>query len=319
MALASIIIRCYNERKYIGRALYGIFQQDMDNFEVIVVDSGSTDGSLDIIEQYPIKEIVHIDPNKFSFGRALNYGCEVAHGDFCVFMSAHAYPARIDWLNRLLEKFEDEDVALVYGKQRGNEVTKFPEKRIFHKWFPETDMDHQDSPFCNNANAAIKRVLWEEYPYDETLTGLEDIEWAKRVRENGWEISYASEATVIHVHDETSHEVYNRYRREGVAHGEILTDQEFTLIDFFKMFVYNSAADCAAAANQGQFFERFAEIIRFRAMQFWGTYRGFNQHKPISENLWHRFFYPTNNSRTSEEMMSDTDKVIDYRKRVNSD
>lgn len=310
--LASIIIRCYNEREHIGRLLYGVFQQETDDFEVIVIDSGSTDGTLNIVKGYPVDEILHIDPEQFSFGRALNYGCEVASGEFCVFTSAHAYPARTDWLDCLLEKFGDDEVALVYGKQRGNEMTKFPEKRIFQKWFPDTDIDHQDSPFCNNANAAIKRELWKEYRYDETLTGLEDMEWAKQMCKEGWKISYASEATVIHVHDETPNEVFNRYRREAVAHSEIMPDQEFTLVDFLKMFLFNLAADFVAAAAKGEFRESIIEIPRFRLMQFWGTYRGFNQSEPISKDVWHRFFYPTEKPRTNEEKVWDSDQAIDY-------
>lgn len=314
--LASIIIRCYNEREYIGKLLYGVFEQDEDDFEVIIIDSGSSDGTLDIVKQYPVTLILHIDPDKFTFGRALNYGCSVASGKFCVFTSAHAYPARSDWLERLLEKFEDDKVALVYGKQRGNEVTKFPEKRIFRKWFPEGDIDHQESPFCNNANAAIRRNVWKEYHYNETLTGLEDVDWAKRVRKAGWEISYASEATVIHVHDETPYEVYNRYRREAVAYSDILSVQKYTFMDFLKMFLYNTAADYVASAAHGEFYDRFGEIPRFRLMQFLGTYRGFTQSEPISKDLWHRFFYPTNNPKTNVETVYNAEEDITYSSRV---
>ena len=57
---ASIIVRSYNEREHIGRLLHGIFEQRMDDFEVIVVDSGSTDGTLEIARQFPITDVVYI-------------------------------------------------------------------------------------------------------------------------------------------------------------------------------------------------------------------------------------------------------------------
>jgi glycosyltransferase involved in cell wall biosynthesis len=311
----SLVIRCYNEREHIGKLLHGIFEQRHDDFEVILVDSGSTDGTLELANEFPIDEVVYISPDEFSFGRALNRGCEAASGGFCVFASAHVYPTRVDWLETLLEKFDD-DVALVYGKQRGNDVTKFPEKRVFKRWFPDEDADRQSSPFCNNANAAIRREVWEEFEYDETLTGLEDLDWAKRVQEAGWEISYASDAEIIHVHDETPREVYNRYRREAIAHKQIFSDQEFSFGDFVRMFGYNTVADYVAAVKEGELLNNVVSIPRFRLMQFWGTYRGFSRQRPVSDRLWRRFYYPDTQEypkqTPSDSETVDTDLHIDY-------
>jgi len=289
---ASIVIRCYNEREHIGKLLHGIFEQTHDDFEVILVDSGSTDGTLEIARQHPIEEVVHIPPEKFSFGRALNYGCEAASGEFCVFVSAHCYPKRVDWLERLLEKFDDEDIAMVYGKQRGGGPTKFSERQIFRRWFPDEDIDYQLTPFANNANAAIRRDLWKEYPYDERLTGLEDLDWGKRVKEDGYEISYASEAEIVHVHDETPKDIYNRYRREAIAHKQIIPDQSFTFTDFVGAFLRNTVSDYRAAVADGALWGNLGSIPTFRFLQFLGTYRGFKHDETISERLRQRFYYP---------------------------
>lgn len=312
---ASIIIRCYNEREHIGKLLHGIFEQTYDDFEVILVDSGSTDGTLELAQQYPIEDVVHIPPEKFSFGRALNYGCEVARGQFCVFISAHCYPKRIDWLERLLEKFEDDDIAMVYGKQRGGGPTKFSERQIFQRWFPDEDIDYQLTPFANNANAAIRRRLWEEYSYDEQLTGLEDLDWGKRVKEAGYEVSYASEAEVIHIHDETPRDIYNRYRREAIAHKQIIPDQEFTFADFVGTFLRNTASDYRAAIGQGELLGNVRSIPTFRFLQFWGTYRGFKHDDVISERLRKRFYYPDENGYPNESKQTNEENKapqIDY-------
>jgi glycosyltransferase involved in cell wall biosynthesis len=294
---ASIVVRCYNEAEHIGKLLYGISEQTIQDYEIVLVDSGSTDGTLEIAREFGVDKIEFIEPENFSFGRALNYGCEAAEGEFCVIASAHIYPTREDWLEQLLTKFEAyEKIALVYGKQRGNDVTTFSEKQIFKQWFPEHDINHQPHPFCNNANAAIRRELWEEYPYDEHLTGLEDIDWAKRVQKNGYEISYASDAKIIHVHDETAGEVLNRYRREAYAHKEIMPEQSFSLFDFVRLSIQSIAVDYQAALREAKFLSHALEIPIFRIMQFWGTYRGFSKQGPISDNLWQRFFYPDRNS-----------------------
>lgn len=288
---ASIIIRCYNEREHIGKLLYGISRQDREDFEVILVDSGSTDGTLDIAKQFSIDEVVYIDPEDFSFGRALNYGCEAANGEFCVFASAHTYPKRRDWLTKLLEPFDD-NVALVYGKQRGNETTKYPEKRIFQRWFPDESRENQKTSFMNNANAAIRREVWEDFAYDEELTGLEGIDWAKRVREAGYEIAYSAEATLFHVHDESPSEIYNRYQREAIALSRIYPDRTFTFFDFIKAFAYNTTTDYVAAAKEGELWGAILEIPVFRFLQFFGTYRGFTTSKHPGEELFRRLYYP---------------------------
>jgi rhamnosyltransferase len=297
---ASIIIRCYNEREHIGKLLHGIFEQEYDNFEVILVDSGSTDGTLEIARQYSIEEVVHIPPEKFSFGRALNWGCEHADGKYCVFISAHCYPKRVDWLERLLEKFDDSNVAMVYGKQRGGGPTKFSERQIFKRWFPDEDIDYQLTPFANNANAAIRRELWEEYPYDEQLTGLEDLDWGTRVKEVEYEISYASEAEIIHIHDETPRQIYDRYKREAIAHKQIIPDQDFGLLDFVGAFLRNTLSDYRAAIDEGKLQGNIRSIPAFRLLQFWGTYRGFRHDDRVSEQLRKRFYYPDENGYPTE-------------------
>lgn len=295
---ASLIIRCYNEADHLGKLLYGLEEQKMQDFEVVLVDSGSTDGTLEIADSFGVDTIEYIDPENFSFGRALNYGCKAAKGEYCVIASAHVYPRREDWLERLLEKFED-DVALVYGKQRGNDVTTFSENQIFKQWFPNHDIDRQSHPFCNNANAAIRRDLWKEYPYDLTLTGLEDVDWAKRVQNDGYDISYAAEAEIVHVHDETAREVFNRYRREAYAHRQIMPSQTFTLFDFLRLSVSNILSDYRAAQDESVLVSTLLEVPKFRLLQFWGTYRGFASDGPISDRLWQRFYYPDRESYPS--------------------
>ena len=88
MPKVSIVIRCYNEEQHIGRLLSGLIQQTVEELEIIVVDSGSTDSTVAIASCYPIK-LVSIKPEDFSFGRSLNLGCQAATGEFIVIASAH--------------------------------------------------------------------------------------------------------------------------------------------------------------------------------------------------------------------------------------
>jgi NAD(P)-dependent dehydrogenase (short-subunit alcohol dehydrogenase family) len=124
--------------------------------------------------------------------------------------------------------FERPGVGLVYGRQTGNDRTHFSELEVLRRWFPEVGDDDQQTPFCNNANCAVRASAWRELPYDEELTGLEDLDWAKRALAAGWKIVYEARAGIAHVHDELFADTRNRYRREGIAHRRIFHDQQTT-------------------------------------------------------------------------------------------
>ena len=311
MAQTSIVIRCYNEEAHIGRLLSGIMQQTTDDFEIIIVDSGSTDATISIASQYPVR-IVNITKEDFSFGHSLNIGCEAAKGQFLVFASAHVYPVYNDWIGQLLQPFENDRVACVYGKQRGNEVTRFSEHQVFARWFPEKSDLNQDHPFCNNANAAVRRSIWEKFRYDETLTGLEDLAWAKQVLSAGYCIGYKADAEIVHVHEETLRQVLNRYRREAIAMKAIFPHEKFSFLSFLHMWTKNVVSDARLASKSHMFWRNILSILSFRLMQFWGTYRGYAQVGVIDDTLRRKFYYPNGlvatdhpqqHSRTSREMI----------------
>ncbi len=293
----SVVIRCFNEEKHIGRLLDGLLQQTVREHEIIVVDSGSTDGTLDVVSRYQAK-IISVTPEEFSFGRSLNRGCAAASSELIVVASAHVYPVYSDWLERLVKPFADREVGLVYGKQRGDERTKYSERQVFAAWFGEQPNPAQDHPFCNNANAAIRRSLWERLPYDESLTGLEDIAWARAAMGLGYRIVYEPAAEVVHVHEETAARLYNRYRREAIALKGIFPEERFGLWDLLRLFFGNVASDLYHATGDGVLVRSVGSVLMFRLMQFWGTYRGFARRRPVTSGLRQTFYYPRLKARS---------------------
>jgi glycosyltransferase involved in cell wall biosynthesis len=295
----SIVIRAYNEEKHIGRLLEGIRQQTIKDVEIILVDSGSTDSTVTLAESFGAK-VVHIPSAEFTFGRSLNFGIKSASREFIVIVSAHVYPVYPDWLETLLRPFQDETVALTYGKQRGYEGSKYSEHQIFHQWYPDVSHLDQVTTFCNNANAAIRKSLWEQHPYDETLTGLEDLEWGKWAKGQGHKIAYVAEAEIIHIHNETPCGVYNRYRREAMALRKIYPETNFNLYDFLRLTFTNIVSDLWYAARERILLKSFASIFWFRFMQFHGTRIGHRETSLVTPQLRETFYYARERKKKDE-------------------
>jgi rhamnosyltransferase len=286
----SIVIRAYNEEKHIGRLLEGIRQQTIKDVEIILVDSGSTDGTVSVAESFGAR-IARIPSAEFTFGRSLNLGIQAAMRELIVIASAHVYPVYPDWLESLLRPFEDENVALTYGKQRGPETAQFSEQQIYHQWYPDVSKPRQATAFCNNANAAIRKSLWGQNSYDETLTGLEDLAWGKWAKEQGYDIAYVAEAEIIHVHNETPDGVFNRYRREGMAFKKIYPEAHFSYYDLVRLTTMNILSDLWHAAREGVLWKNISSISQFRYMQFHGTRLGYRESGLLTPQLRETFYY----------------------------
>lgn len=290
---ASIIIRTYNEERFLGDVLEAIDAQETGDmgWEVILVDSGSTDRTRDIAETHGCR-ILHISKEEFTFGRSLNIGCAAATGEFLVFLSGHCVPAEKSWLVNLVKPLKDHQCVYSYGRQMGNEHSKFSERQLFNKYYPEVSQMPQQGFFCNNANAALKYEVWEVNHFNEELTGLEDMELAKRLVDRGYNIGYVAEAPIYHIHEETWRQVHRRYEREAIALQGIMPEVHVRFNDFVRYFASAVLLDMSAAIEKRELIRRTPEIIKFRLMQFWGSYQGNHEVRKMSYALKEKYFFP---------------------------
>jgi rhamnosyltransferase len=304
MSSVSIVIRALNESVHLPRLLEGLANQSLPPDQIVLVDSGSTDQTVALAAQAGA-DIVHITPEEFSFGRSLNRGCAVARGDVFVFVSAHVYPIGDGWLEAMVRPFDEHpDVALVYGRQTGDEYqSAFSELEIFRRWFPDQSDQNQDHPFCNNANCAVRATVWSEFPYDEELTGLEDLDWASRVQNAGYRIWYESTAGIVHLHREGFSRTRNRYRREAIAHKRIFGHQKMGLLEAFWLWLLNSGRDYLAAVPRRKLLRNLLSIPKFRAAQFIGTWQGFRINSNPTSALKRRFYYPKGFSSRADRVV----------------
>lgn len=291
-SLVSVVIRTLNEERHLDELLAAIRDQNTPDFdvEVVLVDSGSTDSTLQIAEKYGCR-ITHIKKSDFTFGRSLNVGCEFAKGDTLVFVSGHCIPCDENWLAEMQAALA-QGCAYVYGRQVARDTTKFSENQIFKKYFPAESRIPQVGFFCNNANAAIQRKYWEKYRFNEELSGCEDMYLARILIEDGLSIGYCAEAAVYHIHDEPWRSVLTRYEREAIALRKIMPEVHVSKYDLVSFVTVGILKDFRAALKKGVFWREARSIVAFRIAQYYGAYKGHGLHRQISQEAKTRYFYP---------------------------
>ncbi len=179
----SILIRTKNEEKHIGKTLEVLFSQTYKNYEVLIVDSGSEDRTLEVAGKYPVK-IFEIKPEDFTWGYALNYGFQRAEGEFVICLSAHSLPLSNDWLENMIASFSDDNVAAVMSNtQPWPDCNPFDRRGLTKKFTEKKHEIRPGPPFVfGNVSSAIRKSVWEEVNFDEKLAYCEDENWMRNIR-----------------------------------------------------------------------------------------------------------------------------------------
>lgn len=220
MAKVAIIIRTRNEERWISRCLKMVFRQNFRDFEVVIVDNQSTDHTVAIARKFPVR-VVTID--EFRPGRAINLGIRTVDSEFIVCLSAHCIPRDENWLAALVRNMELPQVAGVYGRQLPFLYSSDLNKRDLLITF---GLDHRiqtKDSFFHNANSLIRRTAWNQVPFDEAVTNIEDRAWGKAVIAAGLQIAYEPDAAVYHYHgihqDQDQQRARNVVRIMEALHG----------------------------------------------------------------------------------------------------
>ena len=220
MLESSIMILTRNEERNIGSCLEAVYaQKGVRAFEVLLVDSGSTDATVKIAGRFPAR-IEKIPSHAFHYAGTRNFAARRMKGNILVMLAGDAVPTSDLWLNHMLSNFVDPAVGAVYGRQlpkssSGTErhatfETVYGDKRIVKDPAHRNGLGYRFYHF-SDANAAIRRSVWETTPFPEDLKTFEDLGIAKRILDSGWKIVYEPKAAVFHSHSYTAWGLLKRY------------------------------------------------------------------------------------------------------------
>jgi rhamnosyltransferase len=220
MVECSISILTKNEGLNIGACLEAVYSQRyVGEFEVVLVDSGSTDATLEIARRFPIR-IEQIRPEEFHHARTRNFAASLGSGDIIVNLSGDAIPASDTWLQELLANFKDPSVGGVYGRQLPKSASTmerqdtydaiYGAQRIVKDPAHPNELGYRFYHF-SDVNSALRRSMWESIPYPEDFKTFEDLAIAKRVLDAGWKIVYEPKAPVFHSHHYSAKQLLKRY------------------------------------------------------------------------------------------------------------
>ena len=205
----SIVIRTKNEEKWIGGVLDMLYKQTYTNFEITVVDSGSTDKTLEIIKKHPVK-LVEIKQSEFTYPYALNIGCKASVAEkYFVFLSAHSVPLSENWLEEGLSNFTDDKIMGVYGPMRALADGSMAEKFFLDVLSPLLELFRAKREIIirpktgvlGNTHSIIRRDLWEKHNFNEKYElGGEDQEWATYWMKYNYTVIWDKKFAVRHSH-----------------------------------------------------------------------------------------------------------------------
>jgi rhamnosyltransferase len=225
--MISVIIPTRNGGDQLRRCLDSIAEQQVDErVEVLVVDSDSRDGSREFAKSRGAR-VLEVGASEFLHGASRNIAADRAEGEVLVFTSQDAYAADEHWLARLAGALrKEENLAGVYGRQIPHEGVSPPERFFLDFLYgPRPRTQRAAGPtelslhttLFSNVNSAIRRDVWEQFPFADDVFFAEDQDWSRRVLLAGYMIGYEPKAAVRHSHSYTIAAAFKRFFDTGAS------------------------------------------------------------------------------------------------------
>jgi rhamnosyltransferase len=208
----SVVMRSFNEAWAIGGTIRALFDQDFDGeIELIVIDSGSSDGSVEIVKKDGRAKLIQIPLGTYVPGVVMNRGAREANHDWIIYLNADATPADRSWLKELISPcLVAEKFGAGFSRQIPRPDCQAVYAHDYDRCFGPQRESASWSHFFSMVSSVTHRSVLEAQPFREDLQYAEDDEWTLRLRDCGYSIVYAEKSVAVHSHNYTMKQSYKR-------------------------------------------------------------------------------------------------------------
>lgn len=206
----TIVMRSFNEGWALRETLPALRAQRFTSWELIVIDSGSTDGSVELIRQFQPARFLQITPQEYNPSRVMNQGMRLARAPLAVFLNADATPQSPDWLAPLVDRLQNPNVAAVFGRQIARPDARAVFACDYERCFGPNRESARWDHFFSMVSSGLRKDIWARRGFREDLQYAEDDEYTRWCRAEGHEIVYVPESVVMHSHNYTRDQAYRR-------------------------------------------------------------------------------------------------------------
>lgn len=213
----SIILRSFNEAWALRDTLPALAAQNYRHWELIVFDSGSSDGSVELIRAAHPKHFVQMLPHEYRSGRVLNQGMALSPHERVIFLNADATPQGPDWLGPLVAALADPSVAAVFGRQIPRPDCTAAFAHDYERCYGDDRESARWDHFFSMVSSGLRRDVWARQGFREAMLYSEDDEYTRRCRAAGHRIAYCPDSVVMHSHNYTPRQAYKRSFGEAWA------------------------------------------------------------------------------------------------------
>jgi len=274
MPLVSIIMRSMNDIKFIEDTLKSVFNQSFSDFEIINVDSGSTDGTFEIIKKYNPNNSYQINPKEYIPGKVLNNAINKCKGEIIVFNNSDCIPLNTKWLENLISPIQkNTNIIATFGNQLPRKDARILIIKDNTRAFGDGKISATWGHFFSLATSAARKAILIKYPFNPDIQYSEDVEWSYRMKQLGFEIQYVPNASVEHSHNYTLKEVKKRFYNEGLADGRIYDTGHNFFAMFAKPFLVENMRDFRYLLKKNKFTSIPYGIV-YRFIQKYSYYQG---------------------------------------------
>lgn len=280
MKKVTVIVRTFNSQWVIDQALASLMTQKNVEIELMIVDSGSTDATLEMVSHYD-HTFIAIEPGTYFPGKVLNQAVSTAKTDIVVFINSDVVLLDDYAIYKLIQPLDDKNTVASFGRQVVRPEADLWVRHDYERAFPtegkKPDWMHYSLPV-----AAMKKEAWEIQPFYTDAWGSEDTHWAVHIKNKGFDIAYVKEATAMHSHNYTFKQLASRRRIEGEADVYIYPKKTVslwnTLLSFGSSFMRESIYYVRHRNISG-----IPYLLLNRMVYSWSYYAGF-KHASSTKN-----------------------------------